>query len=143
MRADQQTESAVLGVLREFTGAYERGDVDGVMQYIAPDADVVLIGTGADEMRIGPEQARAQIQRDVDQTDSIALHMHDPLVSAAGDVAWVTGDVAFEGSAGGQTFTIPGRMTAVFENRGGSWLLVNSHFSAPMAGQQEGDSFPD
>jgi ketosteroid isomerase-like protein len=141
MKADPQTEAAVLGVMNTFMEAYENGDVDGVMATIAPDADVVLFGTGADERRIGPAEARMQVERDLAQSDSIALKMGWHMVSAAGPVAWVSADVEFHGSMGGQEWVLPGRMTAVFENRDGSWLLVNSHFSAPLAGQEEGQSF--
>jgi ketosteroid isomerase-like protein len=141
MRADSETEAAILGVMNTFMEAYENGDVDGVMATIAPDADVVLFGTGADEKRIGPAEARMQVERDLAQSDSISLHMGWYMVSAAGPVAWVSSEIEFHGSAGGQEFVMPGRMTAVFENRDGNWLLVNSHFSAPLAGQEEGQSF--
>lgn len=142
MQADEATTAAVLGTVRAFMAAYEDKDVDGVMAHIAPDQDVVLIGTGADEKRIGPEQARQQVLRDHAQTDKIAMRLSDPMVSARGEVAWLTGDVTFDGVAGGEAFAIPGRLTAVFEKRDGNWLMVNSHFSAPMADQAEGDSFP-
>lgn len=142
MRADVATEEAVLNTLKTFMSCYESRDVEGVMRTVAPDADVVMFGTGADEKRVGPAQVRAQVERDLAQTDSIALRLGWYVVSSAGSVAWVSADVAFEGSVGGQQFTIPGRATAVFENRGDSWLLVNSHFSAPYAGQEEGQSIP-
>lgn len=57
-------------------------------------------------------------------------------------MAWCTADINFDGVAGGEAFTVPGRLTAVFERRGDRWLMVNSHFSAPMAGQGEGESYP-
>ncbi len=142
MKADDATTAAVLGVVEGFMAAYEAKDVDGVMAHIATDDDVVMIGTGADEKRIGHGEARRQVERDHEQTDKIALRMSDPLVSARGDVAWLTGDVSFDGIAAGTSFTIPGRMTAVFERRGDGWLMVNSHFSAPMSEQEEGQSIP-
>jgi ketosteroid isomerase-like protein len=142
MKADPATRAAVLKTVDAFTDAYRRGDVDGVLAYIAPDDDVVLIGTGADEKRIGLAEARMQVERDHAQTDTIAMQLLDPIVSARGDVAWLSADLHFEGTAGGESFRIPGRLTAVFEQRDGEWLMVNSHFSAPMADQSEGESFP-
>lgn len=142
MKADETTTAAILGAFRGFMAAYEAKDVEGVMAHIAPDDDVVIIGTGADEKRIGREQARVQVQRDHDQADKIALRLSDPLVSARGEVAWLTGDVAFDGVADGEGFSIPGRLTAVFEKRGDDWLLMNGHFSAPMTDQPEGSSLP-
>jgi ketosteroid isomerase-like protein len=141
VKADAETTAAVLEAARAFMGAYERGDIDEVMRHIAPDEDVVMIGTGADEKRIGPTAARRQVERDHEQAEKIALRMRDPLVSARGDVAWLTADVAFEGTAGGEAFTLEGRMTGVFEQRDGRWLMANSHFSAPMAGQEDGSSY--
>lgn len=142
MKADEATTTAVLDTVRSFLAAYEAKDIDGVMAHIATDDDVVLIGTGADEYRVGPAQARLQVERDHEQTDKIAMRLDDPLVSARGDVAWMSAEVTFDGVAGGESFTITGRMTGVFERRDGTWLLVNSHFSAPMGDQAEGESFP-
>jgi ketosteroid isomerase-like protein len=142
MKADAETERAILDVMNTFMEAYEKGDLDGLMATIAPDADVVMFGTGADEKRVGPVEVRRQAERDLAQADSIALSMGWHMISAAGPVAWVSADIAFKGSAGGQQFTLPGRATVVFENRDGNWLMVNSHFSAPLGGQDEGQSFP-
>ena len=44
--------------------------------------------------------------------------------------------------ADGQAMSLPARLTAVFEKRGDRWLIVQSHFSFPAAGQAEGVSFP-
>jgi ketosteroid isomerase-like protein len=35
-----------------------------------------------------------------------------------------------------------GRLTAVFEKRKGRWLILQSHFAMPYAGQAAGQSFP-
>lgn len=49
--------------------------------------------------------------------------------------------MTFEVKAEGQEMTLPGRLTAVLEQRGDQWLIVQSHFSLPAPGQ-EGESFP-
>ncbi len=63
-------------------------------------------------------------------------------VSASGPVAWIAAEGMGQGRAGGQAFEFPFRLTAVFEQRGDQWLLVQSHFSLPAPGQEVGNSVP-
>lgn len=142
MRADAQTETAVKSVLDAFAGKYARRDLDGLMSLFTPDADMVLYGTGADEKRMGLAEVRKQVQRDWSQSDATAITYSWTSVSAAGPVAWVAADVSFEAKVGGQEFTLPARLTGVLENREGKWLIAQTHFSFPAAGQEEGESFP-
>ena len=109
---------------------------------MVPDPDLVLLGTGADEKRIGQAEALAQTKRDWAQSETSSLEIGWHLVSSAGTVAWVTADIAFQFKAGGQQMALPGRLTAVLEQRDGKWLIAQSHFSFPTAGQDEGKSFP-
>jgi ketosteroid isomerase-like protein len=142
MRADAKTESEIKAVLNKLTDAYKRADMEALMACFAPDPDIVFYGTGADEKRIGPNGVRMQAQRDWAQTDSISMVFDDVMISAAGPVAWAAIDGGFEIGVGGQEFTMPARVTMVLEKRNGSWLVVQGHFSAPAAGQEEGESIP-
>jgi ketosteroid isomerase-like protein len=108
----------------------------------APDPDVVMYGTGADEKRIGLAEIQAQIKRDWSQSDAAAITYGWTLVSSAGSVAWAATDAAFNFKAGGQEMALPARITFVFEKRGKEWLIVQAHFSFPTAGQAKGGSFP-
>ena len=83
-----------------------------------------------------------QAQRDWSQTDTSAIRYEWMSVSAAGDVAWAATDAAFELSVNGQEMSFPARITFVLEKHGGRWLIVQSHFSLPSAGQEEGEAFP-
>jgi uncharacterized protein (TIGR02246 family) len=141
MRADARTERDVNAVLTELQEAYRSRSLPRVMACFAPDADVVLYGTGADEKRVGPEEIRAQVERDWAQTDAAAMVFGSTAVSGSGPVAWTSSDGAFELRAGGQDITLPARVTCVLEQRDGRWLIVNSHFSTPAAAQEEGHSF--
>ena len=58
MKADSRTEEEVKTILRSFTDTYRNRDMKAFFECIAPDADVVMYGTGADEKCIGPEQIR-------------------------------------------------------------------------------------
>jgi uncharacterized protein (TIGR02246 family) len=142
MKADAKTEAEIKALLTRLTDSYEKRDLEGFMACFAPDPDTVLYGTGADEKRIGPVGIRIQAQRDWDQTEAISMAFDWMSVSAASPVAWAAIDGAFKIRAGAQAFTMPARATFVLEKRDGKWLIVHGHFSAPAAGQEEGQSVP-
>jgi ketosteroid isomerase-like protein len=142
MKANAKTEAAVLAVLDKFMAAYQKRDIEGLMSFLAPDDDLLLFGTGIAEKRIGRAQLKFQAERDWSQTEALAFNFTWHQVSAAGPVAWVASEGVGQGKVGGQAIEFPLRMTAVLEQRGDKWLLVQSHFSLPAPGQEEGDSVP-
>jgi len=142
MKANAKTEAAVMAVLNTFMETYQKRDIEGLMGLLAPDDDLFLFGTGMDEKRIGPEQFKFQAERDWAQTEALAFNLTWHRVSAAGPVAWVAAEGLGQGKVGGQEIQFPLRMTAVLEQRGDEWLLVQSHISLPSPGQEEGDSVP-
>jgi ketosteroid isomerase-like protein len=141
MRASPSTQAAVEATLQQWKDAYSRRDVDGALAVIAPDADVVGIGTGPDEWRVGPEEFKAQLERDFAQSEALSVDCEPLVVSAAGPVAWVAGRARVQARVEGQDVTLTGRFTAVLEQRGDHWLLMQTHFSLPAAEQAEGRSF--
>lgn len=142
MQADQRTHEAVVAVLNHMADAYRARDPEGLKAVLGSDADVFMFGTGADEKRVGWDQIRTQAERDWSQAESAQIRFSDIRVSSAGNVAWTSADATFEFTAGGQSTSMPARMTATLENRHGRWLLMQSHFSFAAAGQPEGASFP-
>jgi ketosteroid isomerase-like protein len=142
MQANKETESAVMAVFDRFREAYELRDEQALLSVVAPDPDIVMFGTGVDEKRIGPAEILAQAKRDWAQSEATSLDIGWHQISATGAVAWLAADVAFKVKAASQEMTLPGRLTAVFEQRNSEWLLVQSHFSLPTPGQAEGESFP-
>lgn len=87
MKADKKTEAEVITIINGFIGAYTRHDVEGTLAFLTPDPDLLLIGTGVDEKIVGIEQARAQIERDYEQTDDISIKLEPLAISSAGPVA--------------------------------------------------------
>ena len=142
MKADAMTETAVKAVLDKVAEGYAKRDLALVLSAFAPDPDVVMYGTGADEKRIGLAEIQAQSERDWSQTEAAAIIYGWTSVSAAGSVAWVASDATFNLKADGQEMTLPARITCVLEKRGEQWLIVQGHFSLPAAAQGEGESFP-
>lgn len=142
MKADAMTETALKAVLDKVAEAYVQRDLALLLSAFAPDPDVVMYGTGADEKRIGLAEIQAQAERDWSQTESAAVTYEWSSISAAGSVAWAATDDSFNLKADGQEMTLPARLTFVLEKRGEQWLIVQGHFSFPAAGQTEGESFP-
>jgi uncharacterized protein (TIGR02246 family) len=141
MQASPSTQAAVQATLQQWKDAYSRRDVDGALAVMAPDADVVGIGTGPDEWRVGPEAFKAQIERDFAQSEALSVDYKPLVVSEAGPVAWVAGRARVQARVEGQDVSLTGRFTAVLEQRAGRWLLMQTHFSTPAAEQAEGRSF--
>ena len=142
MKADKTTEAAILDVMNRFMESYRGRDLDGLLATTVPDEDLFLYGTGIDERRVGRDQFKQQAQRDWAQTEALDFQLGWHSISAAGPVAWVAADGLGQGRVAGQDLQFPMRMTAVFEQRDGEWLLVQSHISVPAAGQEEGSSVP-
>jgi ketosteroid isomerase-like protein len=142
MKADTKTTTEVLAVLDQMSKAYRQRSLKKLLSILVPDSDVFMFGTGADEKRIGHAGIQAQAERDWFQTDDSSFEIVWHSVSVSGPVAWVAADAQFNFQAGEIAMTIPARLTAVLEKRDEQWLIAQSHFSAPLAGQEEGESFP-
>ncbi len=143
MNADAQTTSEVKDALNRFGDAFRRRDMGSLMAMLAPDPDVTFFGTGPDEERVGVSNIREQIQRDWDQSESASIDLGPLSVSTQGSVAWVAGNVTLMARVDGAELRSPGRLTAVIDKRDGHWLIDQWHLSVPMAGQEEGQSFPN
>jgi ketosteroid isomerase-like protein len=141
MNASAQTQADIQVTLQQWKDAYSQRDLDRAVALIAPDEDVVAIGTGADEWRVGPEQIKAQMRRDFAQSEALSVTYEPLVVSEAGAVAWVAGRVTVQARVDGQELALAGRFTAVLEHRDGRWLLMQTHFSLPAAEQATGRSF--
>lgn len=142
MIADDQIDAAVRNVMDKFAESYTKRNLEGVLALFAPDDDVVLFGTGADEKRIGLAEIRRQVERDWSQSEAAVMSYGWISISASGSVAWMSADVTYNATIGGQELTLEGRLTNVLENRHGNWLIVQLHFSLPVSEQEEGESFP-
>src|SRR2546427_10623960 len=109
MKADPRTEAEVMHVLSRIVETASSRDVDGAMALFADDPNVFLLGTGVDEARTGHAAIREQIERDLTQSDALSWTLSPQNISAAGSVAWTSGDVVVRVSMGGQTLDIPHR----------------------------------
>jgi len=142
MKADPKTETAVMTVMNQFAEAFGKRNLVASLALLAPDPDVVFIGTGGDEKRIGLGDIKALFQRDFAQFEDASLKLACPSVSAAGSVAWVIADLILRAKTSGREISLQARSTAVLEQRRDRWLIVQLHASLPAAGQEKGEAFP-
>jgi ketosteroid isomerase-like protein len=84
---------------------------------------------------------KAQLERDFAQSEALSVDYEPLVASEAGPVAWVAGRASVQVRVEGQKLTLTGRFTAVLEQRGDRWLLMQTHFSLPAAEQAGGRSF--
>jgi class 3 adenylate cyclase len=142
VRPDPRTEAEVTEVLARIVDAAGRRDPEAALAFFAEDPDTFLYGTGADEARRGSAEIRAQIQRDLSQSDAWSWTLGPQSISSAGAVAWTAGEVVIRVIMGDRTLDVPHRLTTVLERRDGQWLILQMHLSVPSAVQALGQSFP-
>jgi class 3 adenylate cyclase/ketosteroid isomerase-like protein len=142
VKADAETEAAVIAVLNGILEAYGNRDLDRLLGFFVPDSDLVFFGSGEDEKRIGPAALRAHFERDWSQSDSMYFGLDWISVSVVGSVAWAAFDATLQGVVGGQNVCYPARFTAVLEHRGDRWLCAHWHGSFPAFTQPAGEAWP-
>jgi uncharacterized protein (TIGR02246 family) len=133
VKADAQTESALLEILQRFCSRFTAGDAEGVMELFAPDADVVVV-TSADLILRGPDKMRAFLDRYAQGTTRYSWTWDRRDVSAAGAVGWLLAEGTETAASEDGEERHPYRMSLVCEKRDGRWLLVQGHGSSPHQG---------
>ena len=143
MNASEETQQQVVAALGEWAAAYRRMDADAYAAAFSDDDDVLLFGTGSDEVVVGRDNIAELLRRDFEQADQLRVGLGEVSVSAAGDVAWAaTHDAVVDARVGGKDQSFPLRITTVMQRRDGQWVIQHAHVSAPLAGQESGQSFP-
>ncbi|HEU5002881.1 MAG TPA: nuclear transport factor 2 family protein [Actinomycetota bacterium] len=144
MQADEATAAAVHDAVQRLLKVYEAGDAEAVAGLLVDDPCLVMIGTAADEVRRGPAEARAQFDRDMEQSEARSLTLEWTSVSASGAVAWMAGGVTVEVTAGAEQLRFPIRLSLVLlRDDAGAWKVAQAHFSTPDASTPERQSFPE
>ena len=128
MKADPQTEAAVLAVLGRLADVYVTRDVAVLSTVFAADPDVFMFSPGAERI-VGLGDIMAKARRDWARSDAASLEYRSTSVSAAGSVAWAATGADFSLRAGGQQTTTPVHISFVLERRGDEWLIVHAHYS--------------
>jgi uncharacterized protein (TIGR02246 family) len=133
MRADAQTEAALLEILERFCSGFAGQDADGVMQLFAPEADIVMV-TSEESLLRGPDEVKTFLHRYAQGTTRYSWAWDRFDVAAAGAVGWVLAEGTETAAAEKREEKHPYRMSMVCVKRDGRWLLVQVHGSSPHHG---------
>lgn len=132
MRADRETERAVVAVLDAFNAALRDRDLEAIVALFVPDADVTLVGSDAGETAIGPLDLRSFFERIFARAGTFNFDWHSCTVSARGEVAWFFGVGTARYTEHDHVTTVSYRTTAILEQRQDQWLFVHYHGSEPV-----------
>jgi len=132
----------VLETLDAYAERYDAKDVDGVSSLFARDSEVVLFGTGADELWVGYDQVREQFTRNFAEAETVHFEWTWRHVSGTEGSAWAATTANVHVTVGGVTRTIPIRFSVVLERRDGEWKWVHRHASVAAGGQDAGVAYP-
>jgi len=135
-------EEAVLATLDEYAEAYCAKDADRLMALFRESDDISLIGTGADELCVGPAQIRAVMERNFAEATAKKFNWHWRQVTLAGDSAVVAMSLTIDLETDEGPVHIPLRWTVSLERISGRWRWLHRHASSAAGSQDDGAAYP-
>ena len=135
-RASGGDEAALKARLRDAWAGWASLDTSRPAPFYAKDPGLVFYDL-APLQYTGWKEYAAGVQKNFfDQASSMTFAFKDePAVTRRGKVAWTMVTVHLSlAMKNGQKLELDARHTAVWEKRGGQWLIVHEHTSAPLPG---------
>lgn len=130
MLANAETKWAVFRATDTLISAIGNGLHAETLACFTDDSDVSLFGADRGEAVRGPEALRAFFAGLYAEPYRLLFTLETRQVSAAGPVAWVTGEGTYALSTG-EGGTIPFRLAGVLERRRDQWLWQMFSASEP------------
>lgn len=130
-------EAEFKAMIAQYYTAWSTLDPDKAAKYYAKDADLVFYDIAPLKYANWAEYRAGVIKAFTETMSSGKLTPNDDLrVTQRGNVVWtiVTFHLSATPKAGGASMEIDCRHTAIWEKRGGKWLIVHEHVSAPLPG---------
>jgi ketosteroid isomerase-like protein len=119
-----------------YYAAWSSMNPDNAAKFYAKQPGLVFYDIAPLKYNSWAEYKEGVMKAFIDQISSGKLTPNDDLkVNRRGAVVWTT--VTFHLSANqkaGGTLELDGRHTAIWEKRGGKWVIVHEHVSAPLPG---------
>ena len=134
--AKMALEAEFKALIDQYYTAWSTLDPDKAAKYYAKDADIVFYDIAPLKYNSWAEYRAGVIKAFTETMSSGKLTPNDDLkITQRGNIVWTT--VTFHLSAkpkAGGAMELECRHTAIWEKRGGKWLIVHEHVSAPLPG---------
>lgn len=124
-------------MLSEYYTAWSTLNPDNAAKYYAKDADLIFYDIAPLQYHAWAEYKAGVIKAFTETMSSGKLTPNDDLkINQRGSIVWttVTFHLTAQPKTGGAAMEIDCRHTAIWEKRGGKWLIVHEHISAPLPG---------
>ena len=129
-------EAEFKALINEYYTAWSTLNPDNAAKFYAKDADIVFYDVAPLKYNAWAEYKAGVIKAFTETMSSGKLTPNDDLkINQRGNIVWTT--VTFHLSAkpkAGGAMEVDCRHTAIWEKRGGKWLIVHEHVSAPLPG---------
>ncbi|MEK6321685.1 MAG: nuclear transport factor 2 family protein [Acidobacteriota bacterium] len=123
-------------MIEQYYTAWSTLNPDNAAKYYAKDADLIFYDVAPLKYNAWAEYKAGVIKAFTETMTSGKLTPNDDLkITQRGNIVWTT--VTFHLSAkpkAGGAMEVDCRHTAIWEKRGGKWLIVHEHVSAPLPG---------
>ncbi len=119
------TAGKILALEEKWNQAYRASDIQGMNALLADDF-IITIEDGSTYSKPG---YIAHVNDP--KTKVLVSEMTDTKVRMHGDTAVVTGAYHEKGTTSGKPYEFRDRMTDVWQNVGGKWQVIASHYSIP------------
>lgn len=128
-------------ILSSMIEAYSKKDFEGFISPYLQDERALSIGTGEDEWIVGPSNMRKFLERDFSQSGKIEASHEIRHLEVFSDTVCCAALVRASVEVEDGTFNIEARFSLTFKEIDGQMKIIQSHFSAPLSDQKEGDAF--
>lgn len=129
MEQSPELRDLIAGYFRSFTA----GDAEWVERHVANGDELRLIGTNPDEWLGGVDAFVLFRQEAASATGELSAQVSDIEAYASGGVGWGAAQVRFAIPSG---LVARGRFSGVFILVDGTWKVVSSHTSIPVADEE-------
>ena len=122
-------------LIQQYWRAWSTLNPDNAAPMYAKDADAVFFDVAPLKYNGWEEYKQGVLKVFGGAAKAVFTANDDLKVTRRGNIVWTSG--TFQGTItqkDGHTMDLVGRHTAIWEKRGGHWIIVHEHVSAPLPG---------
>ena len=128
-----QPSTELKELMLRWYASFSAGDISITEQILAPQSDLLVIGTDPAEWVTGYDAIFPIFQAQTQAVGGVQIEAGDLLAYSAGDVGWVADRPLLKLPDG---TAIPMRSTLVFQRANGGWKLVQQHNSVGVPNEE-------